>query len=1008
MVMTGLDDQDVAVKALQLGAQDYLTKGQFDEVVLSRSLKYAFERHRLNMQNILYAQELQRSEARLKSIFNNVAVGMYRTAPEGGIRFANRALVDMLGFDSFEELAGRNLEDEQIVDQIYRQEFKRALDEDGYVIGLEAAWQKADGSILFVRESAKAIRGPDGSILYYEGTAEDISAQVEVQKQLRLQSAALDAAANAIVITDLSGDILWANPAFEDLTGYTMTEVAGKNPRILKSGIQDEEFYTLFWETITSGMVWQGEMINRRKDGSFYTEQQTVAPLKDARGEITHFIAIKEDITSRKRAEEITQRQLNELKVLSAVAVAGVEETDEDALIERVTQIIGENLYSDHFGVMLLDERRDTLVIHPSYRGLEGGFVLHEIKLTEGVVGPVAATGQSRRIPNVAEVPEFIVAKSGIRSGLSVPLIVGEHVIGVLNAESVQLDDFSQEDERLLTTLAGQLATAIEQLRHQRAEKEQRIRAEALSDIALTLNSSLEFDQVLDQILDNIAGVVPHDAANILLNENGKARVARHRRLKPGSDSSWIDNQLFSIAETKNLKTMLDTGKPLIVPDVREYSGWIHLEGGEWVRSHLGVLIQKDNNTFGFLTLDHSEPGFFTESHARALQSLANQLATAMDNARLYQGQQRQLAFLESLHKIDLAITGSMNMQVTLDVVAKQVISQLGVDAASILILDPFTLSLDAVASSGFLSADIKNRSLRVGEGLGGLVAQERTTIHRTCLADGDCPECVRHEIFAKEGFHSFYGIPLISKGQIKGVMELFYRQPFEPDPEWENFAVTVATQAAIAVDNASMFENLEKSNLELSLAYDTTLEGWAKALELRDRETEGHSRRVVEMTLKLGRQMGIMGMDLVHMRRGALLHDVGKMGVPDSILQKPASLSDEEWLIMRQHPVYAFEWLSSITYLRQALDIPHYHHERWDGSGYPEGLAGEQIPLPARLFAIIDVWDALRSDRPYREAWSYDKTAAYLQEQSGSHFDPRVVEAFMKMLADSQYRESP
>jgi len=278
------------------------------------------------------------------------------------------------------------------------------------------------------------------------------------------------------------------------------------------------------------------------------------------------------------------------------------------------------------------------------------------------------------------------------------------------------------------------------------------------------------------------------------------------------------------------------------------------------------------------------------------------------------------------------------------------------------------------------------------------LVVQEGVALHRSCLEE-DCSSCSRGDLFSKDGLVSYYGIPLIAKGQIKGVLEMFHRDEFNPDSEWENFASTIATQAAIAIDNASMFEDLEKSNLELSLAYDTTLEGWAKALELRDRETEGHARRVVEMTLKLGRILGIGGIDLVHLRRGALLHDVGKMGVPDAILQKTGSLTEEEWEIMRKHPVYAYEWLSSINYLRPALDIPHYHHEKWDGTGYPLGLVAEQIPLPARIFAIVDVWDALRSDRPYRKAWSKEKTLDFISEQSGVHFDPRVVDAFLRLL---------
>ena len=178
--------------------------------------------------------------------------------------------------------------------------------------------------------------------------------------------------------------------------------------------------------------------------------------------------------------------------------------------------------------------------------------------------------------------------------------------------------------------------------------------------------------------------------------------------------------------------------------------------------------------------------------------------------------------------------------------------------------------------------------------------------------------------------------------------------------------------------------------------AYDITLEGWARALELRDQETIGHTRRVTELTDRLARKMGIPDSDLIHVRRGALLHDIGKMGIPDRILHKPGELTSEEWEIMRTHPVLANDMLSPIHFLHPALDIPYHHHEKWDGSGYPCGLKGEEIPLVARIFAIIDVYDALTTDRPYRIAWSQETTLAYIREQNGIHFDPQVVEIFL------------
>ena len=216
-------------------------------------------------------------------------------------------------------------------------------------------------------------------------------------------------------------------------------------------------------------------------------------------------------------------------------------------------------------------------------------------------------------------------------------------------------------------------------------------------------------------------------------------------------------------------------------------------------------------------------------------------------------------------------------------------------------------------------------------------------------------------------------------------------------------FLHTLAGQAAIAIDNSQLFENLQRSNQELIQAYDTTLEGWARALELRDRETEGHTRRVTELTLRLAEYMGISESELVNIHRGVLLHDIGKMGVPDHILKKTGPLTENEWQEMRQHPVYAYNLLSPISYLRGALDIPYSHHEHWDGNGYPRGLKGEQIPLAARIFSVVDIWDALLSDRPYRKAWRQDKVIEYLKDIAGTHLDTRIVEVFLRMIAEDE-----
>jgi putative two-component system response regulator len=191
----------------------------------------------------------------------------------------------------------------------------------------------------------------------------------------------------------------------------------------------------------------------------------------------------------------------------------------------------------------------------------------------------------------------------------------------------------------------------------------------------------------------------------------------------------------------------------------------------------------------------------------------------------------------------------------------------------------------------------------------------------------------------------------------------------------------------------------LQEAHSQLLGAYEATIEGWSRAMDLRDRETEGHSQRVAEFTMRMAIASGMSPEELVHMHRGALLHDMGKLGVPDSILHKPFTFTDEEWAIMRRHPQLAYDMLYPVEYLRPALDIPYCHHEKWDGSGYPRGLKGDEIPLAARLFAVIDVWDALTSDRPYRRAWTNENALAYIKEQSGKHFDPEIVNLFFRVI---------
>ena len=367
---------------------------------------------------------------------------------------------------------------------------------------------------------------------------------------------------------------------------------------------------------------------------------------------------------------------------------------------------------------------------------------------------------------------------------------------------------------------------------------------------------------------------------------------------------------------------------------------------------------------------------------------------------RLFEESQRRLKQREALHSIDIAISASMNLHTTLSVLLKHVESLLGVDAADILLFNPGLQQFRFSAGRGFHTDDIERANVRLGTSFAGRAALERQVVlisgQLSAQSDRDFST-----MYEKEGFFAYEGVPLIAKGEIKGVLEVYHRFPHQPEPEWLNLLETLAGQAAIAIDNAQLFNDLQKSNLELTFAYDATIAGWSRAMDLRDKETEGHTQRVTDLTLKLASAMNITDSQLTHIRRGALLHDIGKMGVPDSILLKTDGLTDEEWEKMRKHTDFAYDMLSSIRYLQPALDIPYCHHEKWDGSGYPRGLKGEQIPIAARIFAVADVWDAITSDRPYRKGWSKEQALEHIKEQSGKYFDPQVVEEFLIVISN-------
>jgi hypothetical protein len=339
-------------------------------------------------------------------------------------------------------------------------------------------------------------------------------------------------------------------------------------------------------------------------------------------------------------------------------------------------------------------------------------------------------------------------------------------------------------------------------------------------------------------------------------------------------------------------------------------------------------------------------------------------------------------------------IASTLRIAQTLDevfpIILDQLIMLLDFGSALVDLVDPDSGEIVSVLAHGVWAPMTGCRTPANVGGSSQVIATGQPYITTDVVADG---LVARPDMIG--GLNTTACVPIVAQHQPIGTLWVGRRSRKAITNEEINLLVALGEMMGNTIQRMKLHEQTMHQAEEIALAYDLTLEGWAKALELRDKETEGHSRRVSELTLHIARQFEISDQELTHIRRGILLHDIGKMGVPDHILKKAGPLNDGEWEEMRRHPQYAYDLIHPIDYLRPALDIPYCHHERWDGSGYPRGLKEEQIPLAARIFAVVDVYDALSCDRPYRTAWTSQDVLAYLRDQSGRHFDPKVVDAF-------------
>lgn len=846
---------------------------------------------------------------------------------------------------------------------------------------------------------------------------------------------------------------------------------------------------------------------------------------------------------------EATRRQLQELSLLHQVSQAATEATTEDELISRATQLIHENFYTDNFGILLLERDGTELHEHSSYKSEKTKRLT--IPLGRGITGQVASLGVSLRVGDTRKDANYLDYDGDSLSELCVPLKIGDRVIGVANAESKKLNHFTEKDERLLLTLAGQLASGIERLRNAAAERQRakqlgvlnklagemsgvldrerlfkvvverlnkemnyvstdisRVDEEAgeyvveavsgtfaplvtaegyrqqfgvgLLDVAARtgepvvannvheqpnynlvpgheqINSELvipikiykrvvallniesndlnAFDKyevaalatLCDQISIALEGISLFDSTRRQLQELTVLHAITHAAVNAKSEDDLLerateiigasiypdqfgflmldeDGQYLTVShyyrgvngELHGRRFALSqgiaghvaaTGKPWRVPDVRKEPNYFLVNPS--MRSELCVPILGNNNrVLGVINAESAQLDAFTEADMRLLNTIAGQLGTAIEKLRLFQSEQKQREQSETLREVAAILGSATDSSRVLDLILEQLKRVVPFDSASIQILKGDTLSIRAVA--GTLDTSIIGYEISVRD---DKLAHPMIFEHRTVLYEdiAEHPDWLHAP--GASGVKSWIGAPLIVRGECIGVLTVDGYEVNQFNPGDAQLVSSFAIHAGIALENARLLEEAED-------AYVQTVSALASAIDVRDSYTSGHSQRLAELAVKIGQAMGCDKDELEDIRWGALLHDIGKIGVPDDILRKPSSLENHEMEIMRQHPEIGARIVEGVKNLATVAPIIRAHQERYDGSGYPDGLQADAIPRIARIISVADAYVAMTDERVYRKARSHEAALKEIERCAGSQFDPKVVNAFLTVF---------
>lgn len=988
---------------------------------------------------------LQKSEENYRTLFEHVPDGIYRSSLEGQFLAVNPAFAEILGYPSPSALVGKSWQDICALPGAYPL-MRDALLQKGSLRNYEITLRHLRGGEVFCLNHAQVINDENGQVAYVEGVVTDISEQKRVEQALWQRINALQSLAKidrAILRTDrpeeITGLVCRSAARLLDAPKALIFSMQGDQIRLdAHFGLQDvralldeveyfkvEKFFQSDFNAVALGSLDKVPAFMPEFHARERVAALAIAPFRvesmatrgvlmvcddherewgDDQADLLNLLAGQAAIGLEKaQLFKDAQERANEFSVLYDIALDLTNQHETDSLLKNILEHAMRLLNAPSASLFLYDASADELELR-LFVGVDIQPGLR-MKMGEGLAGQVALTRRPMILEDYSTWEHRSEKWEDIPLGpvLEVPMLYGGELVGVLGIGVLSPSErrFTEEDMRLLYLFAGQAAGAIynarlfTEIRRTNQEMERLYHATG----ALIASIFSDMPTLAQTIVSTVVSDFQHANCGLWLLDDETKELKRLALAGSYADQFRL-NKLY-LHGSSIIPRTIRTGQIWNVPNVledRDYkAGWLN------ARSELCIPLEVNGRVIGALDLQSAELNAFDATDERLMFMFASRAALMLEHARLLEQTERRLQRLTVLSAIETAIASSLELSVTLNVLLEQITAQLDVDAAAVLLLDAHLQTLEYAGGRGFRGQGVEHVRLRMGEDYAGRAVLERNLISVPDLNEpGSAPE--RPERIAGEKFVTYYVVPLLAKGQVKGVLELYYRRRFEPDAEWPDFLETLARQAAIAIEDAAMFAEMQRSYTDLVVAYDTSIEVWSRALDLREKEFAGHAQRLTDLSLRLAREMGVDESLLPHIYRGALLHDIGQLSIPDSILLNPGPLSEDEWKIVREHPRRAYEMLFPIVYLHQALNIPYCHHERWDGSGYPRGLKGNEIPIEARIFAVVDTWDALCTDRPQRPAWSKKEALRYIREQAGKQFDPAVVDAFLRII--EEYRD--